>query len=191
MNWLRIERTSTRLAIVLLVVASIAGVGQFEIVKGTSKEAEFLSAATKTIHVGVRNKKSHDDSPSKGNSISTNDKTTSQSDKLSLAERQRGNGSVTNQMTTALSQLDLGLGYYKMCPFPFSYLHQCENSSECPGSDCCGMYAFPGPSRWQRSCCVPSSVTTIARVARLCIKSEKRPSVTGKFKDHLVDVHTA
>lgn len=142
-----------RLSFAVLVLHSV----KCEQRNGTSKEAEFLSAATKTFQT-----------PRRGNETI-----------LSESRQASGNGSLTQQMTQAISNFDLGLGMYKMCPFPFNYLHQCDSSSECPGSECCGMYAFPGPSRWRRSCCVPSSVTTVARVARLCIKSDKRPSVTG------------
>ncbi|OQR79456.1 hypothetical protein BIW11_05722 [Tropilaelaps mercedesae] len=180
MRQLYTGQTSILVVITLITIATCVRIARAEVVSGTSREAEFLSAATKTIHaldgaVQARNKKSHDVHP-----LDNNSTTIAPVGDPSAKERQSAgkNSSVANQVTTALSQFDLGLGYYKMCPFPFSYLHQCETSSECPGSDCCGMYSFPGPSRWRRSCCVPSSVTTIARVARLCIKSDKRPTIT-------------
>ncbi|XP_022691852.1 uncharacterized protein LOC111262107 [Varroa jacobsoni] len=184
------ERILPLLAALLLleVIVTTGDIARAQVFSGTSGDAEFLSAATKTVYahdqvVKARTKKLHGDSNAHiKNVTTTTSEVRSKSADVPTLERQgaASNTSVANQVTTAISQFDLGLGYYKMCPFPFSYLHQCENSSECPGSDCCGMYAFPGPNRWRRSCCVPSSVTTIARVARLCIKSDKRPGVTGK-----------
>ncbi|OQR79728.1 hypothetical protein BIW11_05528 [Tropilaelaps mercedesae] len=163
--------SSVTLLITAVVVFAAAITNcQTVVLQGTDADAEYLSAVTKDAH--ERNYKKND--------------VQQLSSVIAVGEsRQASSGGSTNssaasaiasQVSTALSQLDLGLGYYKMCPFPFSYLHQCEASSDCPGSDCCGMYAFPGPNRWRRSCCVPDSVTTIARVASLCIKGPEKPA---------------
>lgn len=151
------------LAILVLAVRNC----QALVLQGTNADAEYLSAATKDAH--ERNSKTN-----KGQQLSSI-VTVGESRQASSASANSSTSSIASQVSSALSQIDLGFGYYKMCPFPFSYLHQCEGSSDCPGSDCCGMYAFPGPNRWRRSCCVPDSVTTIARVASLCIKSAEKP----------------
>lgn len=144
----------------LALTSAIFGICHASTLEGTDKDAEFLSAATKEFH-------------DKHHLVAAIPAANSESRQATAATATTGNSSAAafaSQVTSALSQIDLGLGIYKMCPFPFSYLHQCEGSSDCPDSDCCGMYAFPGPNRWRRSCCVPDGVTTIARVARLCIK---------------------
>ena len=146
------------------IVSTFLGFCQAVVLEGTDKDAEFLSAATKEFH---------DKRSLVGSAVSPVAGSESRDASASAPTSTTGNSSAAafaSQVTSALSQIDLGLGIYKMCPFPFSYLHQCEGSSDCPDSDCCGMYAFPGPNRWRRSCCVPDGVTTIARVARLCIK---------------------
>lgn len=157
-------RRSAILVAIIAIVASCNGV----VLEGTNADAEYLSAITKDI-ANERN--------SAGQavvSISQSRQATDGTANATTASAAAASA-IASQVSSALSQFDLGLGYYKMCPFPFSYLHQCEGSSDCPGSDCCGMYAFPGPNRWRRSCCVPESVTTIARVASLCIKSPEKP----------------
>ncbi|XP_028967150.1 uncharacterized protein LOC114828201 [Galendromus occidentalis] len=153
----------------LALIPALLGLCQAVVLEGTDKDAEFLSAVTKDFS----------DKKSSPPSIPVE---SFSRDAAAAATSATGNSSAAafaSQVTSALSQIDLGLGIYKMCPFPFSYLHQCEGSSDCPDSDCCGMYAFPGPNRWRRSCCVPDGVTTIARVARLCIKdSDKKNTNT-------------